>query len=73
VLASLNGSPLAQKRNSAGSDFGVMPYFVAVDSCQDLTLSHISARDSASLNAGVTRRQVIVTSGYTTTDDFGTD
>jgi hypothetical protein len=33
----------------------------------------IIVRDSASLNTGVTRRQVIVTPGHNMTDDFGTN
>lgn len=76
ILNSLNGAPLHDKRhNSAASmPLGMMPRSVSQDSCQDPVLSHLSSRSPAEQkHYGVTRRQTVVTPGYTTVDDFGTD
>lgn len=51
-------------------DFGIMP--AARDECVDPVLGPLSTR-SAREPRGVSRRQETITSGYTTTDDWGSD
>lgn len=67
VLAALNNATLPDKRS-----FGYMPLDVK-DSCLDPTIGLLSASTPALKTRGITRRQSVVTPGYTTTDDFGTD
>ncbi|KUJ12389.1 uncharacterized protein LY89DRAFT_623543 [Mollisia scopiformis] len=67
VINSLNGATLNDKREFPG----VMPQVKY--SCIDPTISLISGYTGELKSHGVTRRQTIVTPGYTTTDDFGTD
>jgi hypothetical protein len=72
VLNSLNGAPLNDKRNSAGSDWGyVMPQ--VKDSCMDPIIGFITEEKGELKARGHTRRQTVVIPGYTTKDDFGTD
>lgn len=70
VLDSLNAQPGPARRDSTDLTWGAMPQLR--NSCQDPTLVSISGvigkRDS-----GISLRQRIVTPGYTTFDDFGTD
>jgi hypothetical protein len=77
VLAGLNGAPLTSKKRSdpAAPELGAMP-LPGHDHCVNPTLGPIDAADSAELkNRGVQRRQAteMLTLGYTTQDDFGTD
>ncbi|KAH8684865.1 Metallo-dependent phosphatase-like protein [Tricladium varicosporioides] len=72
VLASLNGAALPDKRNSASSGWGFMPREVDTY-CADPTLGHISGQNGELKTRGIQRRQTVVTPGYMTTDDFGTD
>ncbi|KAG4440478.1 hypothetical protein IFR05_004013 [Cadophora sp. M221] len=70
VLDSLNAQPGPAKRDSAGLTWGAMPQLR--DSCQDPTLDFISGHNGRR-DLGVTLRQRVVTPGYTTVDDFGTE
>ncbi|KAG9245647.1 Metallo-dependent phosphatase-like protein [Calycina marina] len=69
VLSSINGAPLNDKRDL----FGIMPRTVSPDSCLDPGISMVSSHSQELKTRGIHRRQVVVTPGYTTTDDFGTD
>jgi len=71
VLNSLNGAPLNDKRNYANSDWGYIPQ--VKDSCMDPTISLVTGENGEVKARGHTRRQTVVTPGYTTIDDFGTD
>lgn len=73
VLSSLSGSPLIDKRDDSAAlkPLGMMPRSISPDSCQGPVLASVSAR-SPNQN-GITRRQTIVMTGYTTMDDFGSD
>lgn len=74
LLASLNGAALPDKRNSAASNFGSMPLVVERDGCVDPTIGLISGQTAEELKTrGITRRQTVVSPGYVTNDDFGTD
>lgn len=69
VLASLNGAPLPDKRDL----FGSMPR-LADRTCADPIISQMSGMTKRDDNVkAITRRQTIVTPGYATVDDFGTD
>jgi len=77
VLNSINGAPLNDKRNN-NNKLGSMPLIVERDSCIDPEISIIDTRSFSSpassiKTRGVNRRQAIVSPGYTTRDDFGTD
>lgn len=65
VLDGLNNAVLPDKR----SIWGEMP--LVKDTCVDPTLGYTGHKGLKT--RGVTRRQTVVTPGYTTTDDFGTD
>jgi hypothetical protein len=71
VLNSLNGATLNDKRNSANPDWGYMPQ--VKDSCMDPTIGLVTGETGELRARGHTRRQTVVTPGYTTTDDFGSD
>jgi hypothetical protein len=71
VLNSLNGAALNDKRNSANSYWGYMPQ--VKDSCMDPTIGLVTGETGELRARGHTRRQTVVTPGYTTTDDFGSD
>ncbi|KAE8453312.1 hypothetical protein EG329_011379 [Mollisiaceae sp. DMI_Dod_QoI] len=71
VLNSLNGAPLTPKRDSMGIVDSYMHQIK--DSCLDPTISLISGQTGELKSRGVIRRQTVVTPGYTTSDDFGTD
>ena len=75
ILNSLNGAPLIDKRynSAASSSLGMMPRSVVHDSCQDPVIAAIASRSNKNAHTGITRRQTIVTAGYTTVDDFGSD
>jgi hypothetical protein len=69
VLASLNGAPLPDKRNL----FDSIPR-LADRTCADPLMSQISDVTKRETNSQrISRRQTIVTPGYATKDDFGTD
>lgn len=74
VLAAMNNATLNQRSlsdlSSRSADFEMA--IPAVDSCIDPTLGHIGAATDLKPR-GVIRRATTLTSGYTTTDDFGTD
>ncbi len=71
VLAGLNGAVLPDKRGE-GLVYSSIPS--VKDSCVDPTISLIgSASELKPRGNGITRRQTVVTPGYLTTDDFGTD
>ncbi|PVH75498.1 hypothetical protein DL98DRAFT_562372 [Cadophora sp. DSE1049] len=70
VLDSLNAQPGPAKRDSAGLTWGAMPQLR--DSCQDPTLGLVSGI-TGKRDLGISLRQRVVTPGYTTVDDFGTD
>ncbi|RDW75235.1 hypothetical protein BP6252_06377 [Coleophoma cylindrospora] len=73
VINQLNGATLVER--SQGGLFGYMPLHNNHDSCEDPTISHISGAgsDLKRRSTGLTRRQTVVTPGYVTSDDFGTD
>jgi hypothetical protein len=71
VLNSMNGAPLNDKRNSAGSMFGSIPLPSAKDSCFDPEIGLTTEAQPELKTRGITRRQTVVTPGYVTTDDFG--
>jgi hypothetical protein len=71
VLNSLNGAPLTPKRDEEGMIYNSNPQ--VKDTCMDPTISLISGQVGELKPRGITRRQTVVTPGYTTTDDFGTD
>lgn len=71
VLNSLNGAPLQDKRDLEGMIYNANPQ--VKDTCMDPTISIISGQVGELKTRGITRRQTVVTPGYTTTDDFGTD
>lgn len=73
VINQLNGAALNDKRNSAASRFGMMPLPSNHDSCQDPTIGVITGSTSELKTRGIHRRQTVVTPGYVTSDDFGTD
>ena len=73
VLNSLNGAVLQDKRNPAASIFDSMPLIVEKDSCLDPTVGLVSGQTGELKTRGISRRQTVVTPGYVTTDDFGTD
>ncbi|KAI9055340.1 hypothetical protein LZ554_000299 [Drepanopeziza brunnea f. sp. 'monogermtubi'] len=71
VLDGLNGAVLPDKRGE-GYIYSSMP--TMKDSCVDPTLSLITGPTRTKPKArGITRRQTVVTPGYLTTDDFGSD
>jgi hypothetical protein len=72
VLASINGAALPDKRDDR---FGSMMFpREAERTCVDPYPSQISGTTKRDFSTrGITRRQTIVTPGYLTTDDFGTD
>lgn len=63
-LHRLNNGPVS-KRNLVS-----MP--IPRDTCTDPTLGYLTRREMRQ-NHGIVRRQETVTSGYVTTDDWGTD
>jgi hypothetical protein len=67
----MNGAPLNDKRNSAGSMFGSIPLPSAKDSCFDPEIGLTTEAQPELKTRGITRRQTVVTPGYVTTDDFG--
>lgn len=69
VLNALNGASIENKRNV---DFGSMPLPSNHDSCIDPTIGLISSTSELKTR-GISRRQAVVTPGYVTTDDFGSD
>jgi 2',3'-cyclic-nucleotide 2'-phosphodiesterase (5'-nucleotidase family) len=69
VLNSLNGAGgNDKKRNSAGSDWGFEYMPQVKDSCLDPTISLITGEKGELKARGHTRRQTVVTPGYTTTE-----
>ncbi|EHK97682.1 hypothetical protein M7I_6567 [Glarea lozoyensis 74030] len=69
VLASINGAPLPDKRDL----FDTTPR-LADRTCADPIMSQISGVTKREpIIQPITRRQTIVTPGYVTKDDFGTD
>ncbi|KAK5989115.1 Secreted protein [Cladobotryum mycophilum] len=64
VINQLNAGPVSRR------DLATMP--LPHDECTDPSLGHLSTRDLRKPR-GVVRRQQTVTSGYTTSDDWGTD
>jgi hypothetical protein len=73
VINGLNGVVEQDKRNSAGSSFGEMPLPFSKDSCLDPDIGPVSDSQPELKTRGITRRQTVVTPGYVTNDDFGTD
>jgi len=77
VINSLNGAALNDrreaKRNSAGSVFGSMPLPSVKDTCFDPSVGLLTEGQAELKARGITRRQTVVTPGYVTSDDFGTD
>lgn len=71
VLAGLNALPSKKKRDLESPGFGSMP-LLGHDSCLDPTIGPITP-SSDLRTRGIQRRTQVVTPGYTTTDDFGTD
>lgn len=76
VLATLNGLHGVVKRDGSGITWGSIPQ--VKDTCLDPTFGVISdfsgiIENRGHHHRGITRRQTIVTPGYTTVDDFGTD
>jgi hypothetical protein len=69
VIYALNGATLPDKRDS--ERYGYMPQ--VKDSCLDPTINLITGETGELKSRGITRRKTVVTPGYTTTDDFGTD
>jgi hypothetical protein len=69
IIYALNGAALPDKRDS--EHYGYMPQ--AQDSCLDPTISLITGETGELRARGITRRQTVVTPGYTMTDDFGND
>ncbi|KAL7930964.1 Metallo-dependent phosphatase-like protein [Trichoderma chlorosporum] len=65
VLPKLNQGPVAKR-----DDLATMP--IPRDSCTDPSLGYLTRREMRQSH-GVVRRQEVVTSGYATTDDWGTD
>ncbi|XMA08171.1 hypothetical protein WAI453_000962 [Rhynchosporium graminicola] len=71
VLAGLNGAKLQDKRDeSLGLNYNSMPSMK--DTCVDPTIGFISSTTELKIR-GITRRQSVITPGYVTTDDFGSD
>ncbi|KAL7947301.1 Metallo-dependent phosphatase-like protein [Trichoderma barbatum] len=64
VLPKLNKGPVSKR------DLATMP--VPRDSCTDPSLGYLTRREMRQSH-GVVRRQEVVTSGYATTDDWGSD
>jgi hypothetical protein len=71
VLTVLNNLPDSKKRDLESRNFGAMSQ-LSHDPCIDPTLGAIEAFSDLKTR-GVQRRTQVVTPGYTTTDDFGTD
>jgi hypothetical protein len=71
VLTTLNNLPDSKKRDFESRDLGAMP-LLTHDSCIDPTMGAIEASTDLKTR-GVQRRTQVVTPGYVTTDDFGTD
>ncbi|KAK0107724.1 hypothetical protein ONS96_003523 [Cadophora gregata f. sp. sojae] len=70
VLDSLNAQPGPARRDSSGVTWGAMPEMR--HSCQNPTIALVSGT-TEKRNLGISLRQRVVTPGYTTVDDFGTD
>lgn len=70
VLAALNGAVLPDKRETPGQIYGSMPLLGADEGCADPSVGFVSGDLKP---RGITRRQTVVTPGYVTTDDFGSD
>jgi len=79
VISSLNGQVLTDKRSeSPGYRYASMPLPRApLDSCTDPDFGFLHSEhdheEELKRNTGITRRQTVVTPGYVTSDDFGTD
>ncbi len=71
VLTALNSSPDSKKRDLEFSNFGAMAVIERY-SCLDPTLGAVSTTTDLKFR-GISRRTQVVTPGYVTTDDFGTD
>jgi hypothetical protein len=71
VLDTLNNQLATKKRSSDSSKFGTMP-LVSHDTCTDPTVGPIN-EVSDLMARGIKRQTQVVTPGYVTKDDFGTD
>ncbi|KAL3421794.1 calcineurin-like phosphoesterase [Phlyctema vagabunda] len=70
LINAMNGAVLNDKRNA----FGSMPLPSNHDSCIDPTIGNIAARATEDFKTrGISRRQTVVTPGYVTKDDWGSD